>query len=438
MLSPGSLPISARTRRTSMYVRGTNADNEFSKVFRTPVKPVEPVREVIEERELPEKVKLTKTKAKTPVSKDSPAIKVVLTDVSKKAVTPKVSHSEVKSPKQLKKTPANKLKSPKSQQSAKNTDQKPPKIVKNTPVSKLKSPKSVSSTKQIKKSHPSTPTLQSSNSLKKTPSGDKLKSPKPTRSAMKTPKSMKKAAEFPKTEAVSSKTPHVTSTPLKTLEQITSKSFYGTPQETPARNDDLIVFSAKPQASDKPSQKKAIVSSKKVASTKKPRSTPMRLPSKKTPAVKRQIVESDDETTPLEAKLRKIEKDVPSAARKTLQRVQKRIRESDIDFEPIRVKLSPVQMSSVLRDVHQQEKQEKRKASESPSPRPSKLAKIATESLKTTPRVMKMGRRTSPKKLAELSERNQSLGADWSSEGESSFLNETVNTDSRSGRCTIL
>ena len=453
LLSPGSLPVSSRTRRTSIYIRGTNADNEFSKVFRTPMKPVEQVKSVAEENELPTIIKVSpnKIKAKTPIMKDSPS----LLKSSKKAVAAPTL-TEVQSPKSLKKTPASKPKSPKSLRSAKTTvkssDEEIPTTEaqsldskKKTPAGKLQSPKTVKSPKSIRVPQ-KTPSaiIQSSKLLKKTPAGNKLKSPKPTRPTNKTPKSVKKdtqktpaADESSKRVPVSSKKSHVTSTPLKTIEQITNKSFYGTPRETPIRNDDLIVFSAQPASSAKSRQKKVTVT-QTVASAKNPKSTPRRMPAKKTPAVKRQIVETEDDSTPLKSKLRKIEKEEQKSVRKIVRKAQENIKESDETVEKVKVQLSPVEMSTVLKSVHQQEKQEKRKASDSPSPRHSKLAKITVDSLTTTPRVMKMARRTSPKKLAEIVERNQSNTADWYSEADSSFLNETVNTDSRSGRCVIL
>ena len=491
VLSPRNLPVSSRTRRSSIYIRGTNADNEFSKVFRTPIKPVEAVKSISEETEIVAKMnderktqtksglkqvaaktpsptkhsknKSMKEKAKSPVVKHSPVVKTVSKKKLKtpEKILPEDATTIVNTTRSAKKTPATKLKSPKSVLSAKkspktvkSTHQKTPvsgvsspKLLKKTSTGKLSSPKSTNSARKLRKAvNQSSPLLEVKvpTPLRKTP-GSKLKSPKMTRSARKSPKSVKKALQKSPAGQESVKLTmslnkfKTTSTPSKTVEQITNKSFYGTPQESPLRHDAVVVFSAKSVSTASQRQKKTTLTTPKVASIKKTKSTPKKMPARKTPAVKRRFVESDDDSTPIEAKSRKIEKEMQSSIKKATRKIQKPDTEPEKETQPIiKPKLSPVEMSSVLRSVHQQERQEKRKASESPSPRPSKLARLGSDGLTTTPRMMKKLKRTSPKKLAKIHERKQAYQEEWLSEGDSSMLNETVNTDSRSSRCIIL
>ena len=405
LLSPRNLPVSSRTRRSSIYMRGTNIDTEFSKVFRTPVKPVDPVKTITEEVAVSEPVVDKKPKpAARKVVQASPALN------TQKKRSPVLKISPLKNvllPVNLKKTPDYKLKSPKVTRSARKT----PKSAK-MKTSELKTPLEVKTT------------------------------PKPTRSARK---SVKKSVQSPDAlaSAKSSIKPNVTSTPSKTVEEITNKSFYGTPQETITRNDDLIVFSARPVSSAKPRQKKITINTPKVKSSK---STPKRMPARKTPAIKRQLTESDDDSTPIEPKARKLEKRVESSKKKDAQKADKLDRENENpviieskeEMNTSKLKLSPVEMISVLKSVHEEERQEKRKAEEVEDQRPSKIARLTGHHI-STPRLMKMAKRVSPKKLAEIAEKREIQQEEWRvGEADSSFLNDTVNTDSRSSRCIIL
>lgn len=397
-------------------MRGTNTDTEFSKVFRTPVKPVEPVKTIAEDVVASKNVEEGKSKptAKKAIqASPSPTQQKKSSPAKQETKSPVVKISPLKnvvSPVALKKTPSNKLKSPKITRSARKT----PKLAKSAA--------------------PKTPELCA-------PVQEKA-SPKATKSARKSvKKNVQTPTDMDAKMGVSSKKPHVISTPSKTVEQITNKSFYGTPLETITRNEDLIVFSAKPVSAVKPRQRKITMNTPTVKSAK---STPKRMPTRKTPAVKRQLAESDDET-PLEQKSRKIEKEVQSSRKKVIRKEQNSdnenenpvINESEEEMKKTKLKLSPEEMISVLKSVHEEERQEKRKAEESVDQRPSKIARLTGHDI-STPRLKKMAKRASPKKLVEIAERKEILREEWVSEADNSFLDDTVNTDSRSSRCTIL
>lgn len=406
LLSPRNLPVSSRTRRSSIYMRGTNIDTEFSKVFRTPVKPVDPVKTITEEvvvvagPVVDKKPKLAARK----VIQTSPSLNIQ----KKRSPVLKISPlKNVLSPVKLKKTPDYKLKSPKVTRSARKT----PKSA-TMKTSELETPFEVKATT------------------------------KATRSARK---SVKKSVQSPDAVASpkSSIKLNVTSKPSKTVEEITNKLFYGTPQETTTRNNDLIVFSAKPVSSIKPRERKITVNTPKVKSTK---TTPTRMPARKTPAIKRQLIESDDDSTPIESKTRKLDKRVQSSKKKDAHKANKCegenkntvIIESNEEMNTSKLKLSPVEMISVLKSVHEEERQEKRKAEEAIDQRPLKIAKLTGHHI-STPRLMKMAKRVSPKKLAEIAERREIQQEEWRVvEADNSFLNDTVNSDSRSSRCIIL
>ena len=402
LLSPRNLPVSSRTRRSSIYMRGTNIDTEFSKVFRTPVKPVEPVKTIIEEvavvsksvddkKPKPAARKVIKTspspqiqKKRSPVLRISP-LKTAKTPVNLKTILDEKSQSP-KATKSARKTPKS--------TNVKSSDFK-------TPVNVQTKQKSSRSTRKTGKKNVDSPDAKES-----------------TKSAIKA---------------------KLTSTPAN-VEEITNKSFYGTPKETLDRNNDLIVFSAKPVSSIKPRQRKITMSTPKVKSAK---ATPKRMPTRKTPAVKRQRNESDDDSTPVGSKVRKVEKTVQSSKKKTVQKadkldVENEIPESKEKLKTSKLQLSPIEMISVLKSVHEEERQGKRKGEEAVDQRPSKIARLTGHDI-STPRLMKMAKRVSPRKLAEISERREIQQENWKArDTDNSFLNDTINTDSRSSRCIIL
>lgn len=239
---------------------------------------------------------------------------------------------------------------------------------------------------------------------------------------------------------VTAKPSLVTSTPTKSLEQITGKSFYATPGETPIqsqRKDDVFVFSAKPVSSAKRSLKKSVHTPKAETPGKRFKS-PKQLPTSKTPALtrsmKKVLIESDVNSG-LSSPPKKIK--ATPGARKSERRAMRKLSPEKLKASEEKVKLSPVEMTSVLLSVVQSEK---RQASKSPSPRRTKRAKVSDREMQT-PRIVKTVKRASPKQLAEIvsvCQNTNNNGENDESTMNSTLLNDTINTDSRSSRCVIL
>lgn len=390
LLSPRNL----RTRRTSMYVpskSSTDTVNVFSKVWATPARQPEPIIE-----NSPKKV----AQKKAIVVKRSPS--------KKSSNTPKVdTRSASKS--LVGKTESPKLLEPRSK----------------TPTSTKKSVSLVRSSASKSKKISSTPAPKSvKKSLK-----PRIMSPSPAKKPKSSPMKGKKPASV-----------LITSTPTKSLKQITGKSFYATPGETPIpseRVDDVFVFSAKPVTSAKKSVRKSVHSPTVKTPQKKATNTPRRMPTRKTPAVKRNRSNDSIDTvsSPVTSPVAKRVKATPvTRAIKSVKKPEKKLSPVDVKASKAKLRLSPVQMSTVLKSVV---KTEKRKASRSPSPRPTKQAKMsATSQQLNTPRVIKTVKRKSPKKLVEIVGVSQNRNNN--AESDDSLLNDTINTDSRSGRCVIL
>lgn len=419
-------PPKTRTRRSSMYISAkARADNPevFSKVWATPIKQPEPIKEASPE----------KKPAKNP--------KKIAASPKKTAVSPKktaASPKKVSSPKKA--TPA--LSPPlKTTKSAGNKSISTPRRSSKTPRSAAKQQKSVSKTPAKKVKSPTSASKESVDKAKQSP----MKSPaiKTEQTKIKTPSPSKSKLQKP---AV------VTSTPSKSLEEITGKTFYGTPGETPIQNkrdDEVFVFSAGPTKSAKRPARKSVAqtprSAKAVKTTKSAKKSPVKKsPVKKTPATKRRR-DSDIESSPATNKRTKTaevssaspQKRVTKSAKRKVVKAEtsKQVEPSIPDSIPFE-KMSPVQMSSLLTSVKKESK--KRKASLSPVQQKVKQAKLVDENFEApTPRVFKQAKRTSPKKLAEIVEKNQSNN-NQGTVGDVSILNETISTDSRSGRCIIL
>lgn len=373
-------PKNTRARRASMYVSSRSKQEPitvFSKVWATPIRQPETVVE------------------------NSPEIP----EVKKKADTKKTPKS------------ANKLKKAETVNDS----------LKNTPTAKksIKTPKGVQPAIEKNKNAPDHSPWQSSGMVNPQ---EEVKSAK---------KSTKKSSN---TKLGQKRTSVVTSTPTKSLEQITGKSFYATPGETPIqsqRTDDVFMFSAKPVKSAKKSLKKSVQITP-IETPKKSAKTPKRMPTRKTPAVKRARL---NDSADLDASLKYSPpaKRVKSAPRsiKSIKRSVKKV--TTEDDQPIKIKekqkLSPSQMSSVLKSVAEAEK---RKALEEFSPpRPAKRAKVDTSD-QQTPRVMKTVKRSSPKNLAEIVSVCQNTNNNGEEAGNTTLFNDTINSDSRGGRCIIL
>lgn len=398
-------PRNLRTRRTSVYVpsiSNTDTVNVFSKVWATPARQPEPISE-----NSPEKVS------------------------QKKAITVKRSPSSKKSGK----TPKDVNRSASKSLECKTES---PMLV------QRKSGKTPKSTKKCVSPIRSSAS-KSKNSLSSTPTPKSVKKSRKPRITNASPSPSKK----PKSPvSVKGKMPvcvPITSTPNKSLKQITGKSFYATPGETPIpseRVDDVFVFSAKPVMSAKKTAKKSVNSALVETPQKKATNTPKRMPLRKTPAVKRN--RPDDSTdvvsSPVASPAAKRVKATPvTRAIKSVKKPEKKLSPVDGKASTAKLRLSPVQMSTVLKSVV---KTEKRKASRSPSPRPTKQAKMsATSQQLNTPRVIKTVKRKTPKKLVEIvmvSQNTNNNTDNDESTGSMSLLNDTINTDSRSGRCVIL
>jgi hypothetical protein len=387
-------PKNTRARRASMYISSKTKQEPttvFSKVWATPIRQPETVVENSPEKPV---VKEKADTNKTPKS------------VNKSNTTENRNNSSQKSP-----TPKKISKTPKVVQ----------------PVNEKKENES---SKQFNKTPKRSPTKASPKQQTKSVSKSTKKSPN-TKHGKNTSPVQKKASMI--------KQGIVTSTPTKSLEQITGKSFYATPGETPIqsqRTDDIFVFSAKPVKSAKKSLKKSVQITP-VEIPKKSAKTPKRMPTRNTPAVKRSRLNDSADS---DASLR----DSPPAKRvkatpRTLKSVKRSVKKvTSVDDKVMMVKekpkLSPVQMSSVLKSVTETEK---RKALDSPSPRPTKRAKVDAAD-QQTPRVFKTVKRSSPKNLAEVVSISQNTNNNGEEAGNTSLLNDTINSDSRGGRCIIL
>ncbi|XP_060565549.1 negative elongation factor A-like [Ruditapes philippinarum] len=387
-------PKNTRARRASMYISSKTKQEPttvFSKVWATPIRQPETVVENSPEKPV---VKEKADTNKTPKS------------VNKSNTTENRNNSSQKSP-----TPKKISKTPKVVQ----------------PVNEKKENES---SKQFNKTPKRSPTKASPKQQTKSVSKSTKKSPN-TKRGKNTSPVQKKASMI--------KQGIVTSTPTKSLEQITGKSFYATPGETPIqsqRTDDIFVFSAKPVKSAKKSLKKSVQITP-VETPKKSAKTPKRMPTRNTPAVKRSRLNDSADS---DASLR----DSPPAKRvkatpRTLKSVKRSVKKvTSVDDKVMMVKekpkLSPVQMSSVLKSVTETEK---RKALDSPSPRPTKRAKVDAAD-QQTPRVFKTVKRSSPKNLAEVVSISQNTNNNGEEAGNTSLLNDTINSDSRGGRCIIL
>lgn len=394
-------PPKTRSRRSSMYVpakaRAAN-DEIFSKVWATPVKQPEPIPEM------------------------SPVEKKIIKTPNRKAE----SQSKQKSVSPGMRNPV---------KSAAKRSLSPTKKVFKTPKSAAKTPKSAAVLAKAVKSSPEPPAQNTSKMVQ---------SKTPVRARQINKKLEKQEAAV------------ITSTPTKSLEEMTGKSFYGTPGETPIpnkRTDEVFVFSAVPAHSAKQSAGHSI----RTPRTAGKRKTVLKLPKSakkspritsicKTPAPKRSR-EIDDESSPVTSKRTRMMENDKSSAQKRMTKSVKRKVEKVIGSDSLEklLPLSPIQMTSVLESVQKEvatKKVEKRKALKSPSPRVTKQAKIEKDmdqQMELAPRVIKQAKRTSPKKLAEIVDRNENNSVyHQSSSGEVSFLNETFSTDSRSSRCTIL
>ncbi|XP_045188710.1 muscle M-line assembly protein unc-89-like [Mercenaria mercenaria] len=445
-------PKNTRARRASMYISSKSKPepvNVFSKVWATPVRQPDPVVEKTPEK--PEKVKGAESRSASPkkigrtpratnksISKASPSKTVT----PRRSVTPKKT---VKTPKSVNRSKLSESKAQASKQSpSPKKTRRTPKAVTNAieiPESRNKSPEKLDK-KKSKTPMPSTkqsPTRASPKQLRK----GGLSTPGP-KSAKKSPKARtgKKSSPVQKETALT-KPGLVTSTPTKSVEQITGKSFYATPGETPIpsrRTDEIFVFSAMPVKSGKKSLKKSVHITPSETPQKKTPKTPKRMPTRKTPAVKRNWlnVSADSDVSSMKSPPAKRVKATPTTRTvKSVKRAAKKV--TTVDDQPIkeRSKLSPVEMSSVLRSVTETEK---RKASKSPSPRQTKRVKVEATDLQT-PRVIKTVKRSSPKNLAEIvsvSQNTNNNGENGEKSGNMSLLNDTINTDSRSGRCIIL
>lgn len=397
-------PPKTRSRRSSMYVpakaRAAN-DEIFSKVWATPVKQPEPIPETSADKKVEKKI--TKTPNRNVESQSK-----------QKSVSPGM-RNPVKS--------------------AAKRSLSPTKKVFKTPKSAAKTPKSAAVLAKAVKSSPELPTPNTSKMMQ---------SKTPVRARQINKKLEKQQAAV------------ITSTPTKSLEEMTGKSFYGTPGETPIpnkRTDEVFVFSALPAHSAKQSAGHSIrtprTAGKRKAVHKSPKSvkkSPRITSICKTPAPKRSR-DTDDESSPVTSKRTKImENDKSSPQKRMAKSVKRKVEKvtgSDSQEKPL--PLSPIQMTSVLESVQKEvatKKAEKRKALKSPSPHVSKQAKMEKDvdpQMEPTPRVIKQAKRTSPKKVAEIVDRNENNSVyHQSSPGEVSFLNETFSTDSRSSRCTIL
>ena len=411
---PGRLvsPLKAKTSRTSMYVSVKAKEDKFdvfSKVWTTPIVKPDPIQEL--------------SPKKTPGRKAAQSPKKAVSKSPSKAIARKSV-----SPKKIPKTPRSTRKA--SQEKAKEPETSTPAAAKKTP----RAPKSAKCT-------PAQGTPVKANS---TPVGK------------------------------TSKTNVITSTPSKSLKEITGKSFYGTPGETPIQNeriDDVFVFSALPPSSAKTSARKItlatpqtgkrILKSAKKTTPKSVAKTPagkrkrrltdidvslqtMSTPNKsvaKTPAGKRKRCSTGKDESLQSSKRTKAVKSASPKKRVIKSVKRKVVKEPKVigtNSENV-VKMSSVEMTSTLESVKKSsvKKSAKRKASISPSKRQVKLSKLAEEA--QTPRVMKVAKRTSPKKLAEIVEANTNNSMDnLGAAGDSSLLNDTFNTDSRSSRCVIL
>ncbi|XP_052249366.1 uncharacterized protein LOC127857072 isoform X2 [Dreissena polymorpha] len=393
-------PPSTRTRRQSMYVsskvRQTDVDF-FSKVWTTPAKQAETIQEVVTTggSKLDERIAVS-SNTKTPAAKKQ-------------------------------------IKTPKSTSAQKEKRSKTPNVLKASPTFD-------ESLNEISKS----PII---------PFTKNLKTPKLTKKA---PSSQSPELTMTKEKKSFEERFNATSTPLKSLEEITGingKSFYGTPSENPTpsvRTDDVFVFSAIPSSVKKSARKsiKTPRATPNLRSLKTPQTLPRsdvtspvvgKLSERKTPAVKRKRTQSENSPTS-DAKLIKLSPDssLKPLASKSAKKVSKKLDASQV-LTKVKIPLSPVEMTTVLESA---KKVQKRKASESPTSRPCKQAKVSPSlDEAAAPRVVKVAKRTSPSKLAEFAVgnlSNNSATAEKETVGEASLLNETFATDSRSSRCTIL
>jgi hypothetical protein len=284
----------------------------------------------------------------------------------------------------------------------------------------------VASGKRKRKSAAFTPA-----SSKTSPKTKSRKKKSPTSSRVVTPVSDENKTS-PKSK------PPVVITPSKTVEEITGKSFYGTPGETPIpsqRTDDMFVFSAVPVKSAKKSARKSVFK------------TPAPVPVSTKKTVSRSAKRSrTSETAPKTPHSGSADEIKPAAKRAKISpktEVHKSVGMTEIKSSPetnikliSKNKLSPEEMSSVLRSVEIAERAGKRKASGTPYRSESKHPKPTSDAADLpTPRVYKKVKRSSPKKIADVVSVVQNTNN--SSENDA-ILNDTVNTDSRSGRCVIL
>ncbi|KAL4232170.1 hypothetical protein ACF0H5_009745 [Mactra antiquata] len=236
----------------------------------------------------------------------------------------------------------------------------------------------------------------------------------------------------------------ITSTPSKS---IPTNSFYSTPTETPIvneRTDEVFVFSAMPVKSAKKSTKaKKSVVLTPVDTPDRSKKTPKRMPTRKTPAVKRS--RQNESLSTMDSPL--VISPIANRLRASVKRPAIRSTKIEVDnTKPFKSHLSPVEMTSVLKSAVEGNK---RGPTSSPSPRPTKRARKDPELIdETTPKLTKAMKRSSPKKLTEMdtsiienTSNNHSINEEPANATLLNFnetFNETINTDSRSSRCIIL
>lgn len=405
-------PKNTRARRASMYISSKNVEEikVFSKVWATPIRQPEPIQEA------PEASK-----------KQTSSLRKVTSSPVKPEKTPNPTR---KTPRTMKRTPRSAKKTPKS---TKKTPRSAVKLEK-TPNSTRKTPRTMKKTpKSAKKTLKSTP--RSARKSNTNENQEKQVSPKSAKRTAKRRSSKTSASPVSSQQKTSPVKPAViTSTPTKSLEQLTGKSFYATPGETPIpsqRSDDIFVFSAVPDQSSKKHVFKTPVGKPPRSQRKSTRNS-----SRKTSGGGRKSTTANKGETSTKVsqatKRQKLSSGEPDA-------------EETSNTPPksnklkVPTKLSPEEMSSVLRSVEQVERTGKRKASptlQSQDGQPSVPRADAADL--PTPRVFKKVKRTSPKKLAEIVSVCQNTNNSNVDNPNTSVLNDTIYTDSRSGRCIIL
>ena len=372
LLSPSNLPV--RTRRTSVYVNGKKSNLQSINEF--------------------SKVWATPVKSSVNLSPTN--------DLSKSSV------QEDKG-----KTPGKKAETGSSKKSASKIKKIDVMLVDNESVGVLPTPKhKTTKTPEVKKS-----------AIK---SSIKLETP------METPSKTKQLNKILNQNQLGSLK---ISTPQKSFEGITGKSFYSTPKQTPVTKlpEDLIQFSTGPSKSSRRGKRVSMI----VSSTVSPKSEgSAKKQYRKTPKPsKRQLEDSIDDLISSQnvKKTKTSTKNTPSrVSSSTIKR----------DGKAPKEKLSPIQMSAVLKSVAQNDDHLAEKIS--PEDQIKQTSKENTPKGMTTPIATRRGQRLQSKKLAEMVEMDQSVEEDIKSSvipetlDTTLDLNETFNTDSRSSRCIIL